>query len=409
MKTRFSVSPSNFSKGKIKFNRVSGSSELKKLIEQENAALEILQRKLDELKAKVIANLNTRKDYEIINSDWLRQIINPQKKEFVPHKLVDYFDFYFKSKKQSIRPSTEKKMRVFQNRLKRYQETYPPVMIEDVNKKFAASLQRWCEKENYAHNTIVKTLKVILTLCNHARENGVPSHPELEFITKGKKYRKTEHIHLNFEEIQKIISVEIEQEHLDIARDWLIISCFTAQRVSDFLRFKKENVVDMEGLKFLDISQEKTQKSVYIPLNDEVLTVLDKRKGNFPPIFSDNVESNKALYNRYIKKVCKLAEIDEMVTVYRKDKETKRYRSMEMPKYDAVSTHIGRRSFATNYYGKINTALLISATGHSSEQQFLRYVGKQGNQNALSLAKAMKDLAKLEAREQHKAAPMRKA
>ncbi len=51
-----------------------------------------------------------------------------------------------------------------------------------------------------------------------------------------------------------------------------------------------------------------------------------------------------------------------------------------------VTSHIGRRSFATNNYGKIPTSLLISATGHSTEQMFLEYIGKTDTQKAMQLA-----------------------
>ena len=47
---------------------------------------------------------------------------------------------------------------------------------------------------------------------------------------------------------------------------------------------------------------------------------------------------------------------------------------MSVPKWKAVSNHIGRRSFATNFYGKIPTLLLIEATGHSAEAIFQKYV-----------------------------------
>ncbi len=70
-----------------------------------------------------------------------------------------------------------------------------------------------------------------------------------------------------------------------------------------------------------------------------------------------------------------------------------------MPKYKAITTHIGRRSFATNYHGQIDTVLLISATGHATEVQFLRYVGKKGTQNAILLAKEMRELKKRLAKE----------
>ena len=39
-------------------------------------------------------------------------------------------------------------------------------------------------------------------------------------------------------------------------------------------------------------------------------------------------------------------------------------------------THIGRMSFATNFYGKIKTSDIISVTGHSSESQLLTYINK---------------------------------
>ena len=53
----------------------------------------------------------------------------------------------------------------------------------------------------------------------------------------------------------------------------------------------------------------------------------------------------------------------------------------------AISTsHIGRRSFATNNYGTIPTALLIGVTGHSTETMFLEYIGKTDTQKAIQLA-----------------------
>lgn len=400
-KTGLLVNPSNFKKGEVKLNRmVPGASDnVKREIEELNNNLIELQEDLDKLKNKVVTRLNNRKDYETINSKWLKNLLNPKKETTIPEDLVSYFDYYLQAKKGSLRPSTIKKNKVFKHRLEKYELANGTVYISEVNKKFARSLQKWCMDQGYAHNTIVKTLKVILTVCNHAKENGISTHPELPLITKGNRYKSVEHIHLSFAELDQIRKAKIESENMDIARDWLIISCYTAQRVSDFLRFSKENVKSMEGMQFLDISQEKTGKPVYVPLTKEVIEILEKRNGDFPPIFSNNVESNKAIYNRLIKEVCRIAKINTPVLAYKKNKETNRYEEKEMPKFKAVSTHIGRRSFATNYYGKINTVLLISATGHSSERQFLQYVGKTGNESALSLAKAMRELGHQEGRE----------
>ena len=53
---------------------------------------------------------------------------------------------------------------------------------------------------------------------------------------------------------------------------------------------------------------------------------------------------------------------------------------------ETVSSHIGRRSFATNFFGKIPTPLLMAATGHSSEQIFMRYINPVDKDRIISLS-----------------------
>ena len=44
------------------------------------------------------------------------------------------------------------------------------------------------------------------------------------------------------------------------------------------------------------------------------------------------------------------------------------------PKNELVSSHICRRSFATNLYGKLDTLTIMKITGHTTESQFLSYI-----------------------------------
>lgn len=400
--TNLKINLDNFNKGEIKYLKTptGASAVIKRDVQERNNYLIELQNSLDGLKSKLTNLLNNRNKDEQIDSTWLNQIINPTNAAVVlPNQLSKYFTMYLEFRKSSLKPSTIKKLGSIKNRVIKYEDSHGRIYIHNVDNKFSKLFQLWCDEEGYDHNTKLKTLKVIKTVCNHASENGLLTSSQLGTITKGLKYRKTEHIHLSFDELKQINNTFIEDERLSIAKDWLIISCFTAQRVSDFLRFTKNKVIALESMKFLDISQEKTEEPVLIPLSQEATTILEKRDGNFPPVFSENVESNKAIYNKLIKDVCELAGIKDVVSAKLKNKITKRYEIMETPKYKAVSTHIGRRSFATNYYGKINTALLIAATGHASEQQFLRYVGKKGTQNALALAKEMRKIAMKENKE----------
>ena len=45
------------------------------------------------------------------------------------------------------------------------------------------------------------------------------------------------------------------------------------------------------------------------------------------------------------------------------------------PKYELVTSHICRRSFATNLFlGGFDNSTIMKATGHQSEVQFLKYI-----------------------------------
>ena len=46
------------------------------------------------------------------------------------------------------------------------------------------------------------------------------------------------------------------------------------------------------------------------------------------------------------------------------------------PKYELITSHIGRRSFASNFYGKISTTHILNFIGHTTEKQLLTYIGK---------------------------------
>ena len=392
--TPFFVNPDRFKDGILKQYRTPAraDAQMKRQIKEKNNAVIKLQKDLDDLVNEVKNQFNNRNDYETINSRWLKNIVS-RKKETTPTKLVEYFDVYFKDKKSSLRKSTIKNLKTFQRRLKKYEVKEGVIYIAEIDKDFKNNLIKWLDDEGYAHNTKVKTFKVIVTICNHAKEKNKPTHTDLSSLTSGLKYQPTTHIYLNLSELEKIKEIKLDDFRLDYARDWLLISCYTAQRMSDFLKFTKKNIIEIDDDLFLDIKQEKTDTPVYVYLNEDVMRILDKYDGNFPPLFANNVGSNETIYNRLIKSVCKKAEINELVKSNQRQTENNRYKVVEVPKWKAVSSHIGRRSYATNYYGKLSTELLMSATGHKSESQFLAYVKLAQIDRAKALAKAFKQFS----------------
>jgi len=367
-KTKFAVNP-------IDWSATKGQP---KNLKDEN--FKRLNNDLVNFKAELLNHYNKSAGNNSINSQWLKDFINPPTQDgAIPTKLVAYFDYYTKHKKNAIGSSTYKRNNVYKHLVERFEKSCDRTyFIKDINADFKLQFEAYCLAENYAHNTIARTVKFIKTLCYHARNNGIETHFQLDAIAP--KLEKTDKVFLSLEEIKKIEDCNIEPDYLINTRDWLLVSCETGQRVSDFLRFTKDMIRYENSKPLIEFTQVKTRKIMTVPLSKKVIKILKKREGNFPRPISDQK------YNDYIKEVCKLAGLTNKVKGSLKDPETNRKKTGTFEKWELVSSHIGRRSFATNNYGRIPTSLLIGATGHSTEKMFLEYIGKSDSGKALQLA-----------------------
>ncbi len=93
---------------------------------------------------------------------------------------------------------------------------------------------------------------------------------------------------------------------------------------------------------------------------------------------------SQVVFNKQIKSLCKMAGIDGLVSGFKNNPKTRRKEVVFAPKYAFVTSHIMRRSFASNYYGKIETPILMNITGHSRESTFLTYIGTHQNKDTLA-------------------------
>ena len=328
-----------------------------------------------------------------INKEWLQTQIDyyynpPQQAEKLPTELNKYLLHYIDAKRTEVTESTIKKCNVIKQLLTRYQSHYKKnLLLTDIDTNFKTHFENYCLSNGYAPNTIARTIRFIKTICKHAKSNGLETSYQLDSIKV--KYHKIESIYLTVNELETIEKTRGLVEHLDNARDWLLISCYTGQRVSDFMRFTKEMIrfeKNKEGVlkPLIEFTQKKTGKEMTVPLSQKVMDILSKRNGEFPRAISDQK------YNDYIKIVCREAKITQKVNgsiisetapesgIYRKE-------TGVFEKCDLVTSHIGRRSFATNNYGTIPTSFLIYVTGHSTEAMFLNYIGKSNKDIAMEL------------------------
>ena len=206
-------------------------------------------------------------------------------------------------------------------------------------------------------------------------KNDIPTHPYVNFIRAISQTRQQKIIHtLSFEEIKKIENCKVPQ-NLENTKKWLIIGCWIGQRVSDLLTLTPGQIRPSKNKGvYVDIFQQKTQKHITVgvinPLAIEFLTT-DFPKKMYAPKF-----------NKQLKEVLKLAGITQMVTAQKFNAKMKRKETGIFPKYAIIASHDLRRSFATNFYSKIPTALLMNMTGHSRETTFLKYIGLKENRDS---------------------------
>ena len=345
--------------------------------------------KLDEdlldLKSDILKAYNQRiENHSNIDIAWLQDIITPDQNSKIPTKLVPYFDYYLLIKGNTIKLNTIKKITSFKLLLSNFEKKQrKSYQINEIDLNFQQKLVAYCKSNNYSTNYISDILKYVRTICKSANQNGIKSNIQTESL----KIKKTEVsiTYLTPEEIQKIKDKQFDFDYLDNARDWLLISCESGQRISDFMKFKKFMIREAttpkgKQIKLIEFTQEKTGKKMSVVVTDMVEEILKKRDGNFPRPISDQK------YNDYIKTVCELAEIDAVVEGSMKDKETKRQVTGYFKKHQLVVSHIGRRSFASNYYMKFPIGYLMNQTGHTSERSFLAYIGKSNADYSLAFA-----------------------
>ena len=332
---------------------------------------------LNKIENHILGAFNSA-DPDKVNKEWISDQVdlyyNPtQKEKTIPADLINYIDFYIDYRKDEVKKTSLKKFNVIKHKLQKLEKfRKKQILISDINNDFKNEFVSYCKNELYSQNTIQRELAIIKTFCIHARFLGLETHYQLDSLRLDKA--KVEKIYLTFEELSRIEEINSDEltGSLDNAKDWLIISCYSGQRISDFMRFTENQIRIEEGKHFLEFTQMKTSKLTTIPIHPKILEILKKRNGKFPYRISDQK------YNDYVKEVCKLAGIDEMVKGSKMLETEKGNRKQEglYKKYELVTSHIGRRSFATNFYGKIPTTYLINITNHSSEAMFLNYIGK---------------------------------
>jgi len=265
----------------------------------------------------------------------------------------------------------------FQNIIIRYEaHTKTHLYFHALNANVIEQFKRWLlVEQQYSLNHAGRLMGFLNTVAKTAANYDIDTGSCTHLIAGFSRPQKDQYINtISFEEYERIVELKLRSDRLKNAQKWVILGFWLGQRVSDLLRIEPSWIRPAKnGGVYIDIVQQKTKKRVTVGVIDPVpLKIL---REDFPR------KIGARCFNRYMKEVCREAGIDQQVKGYKLNKETKRKELGTHPKYELLSSHDLRRSFATNFFGKIETPVLMQMTGHSRESTFLNYIGVGENKD----------------------------
>lgn len=328
----------------------------------------------------------------IPNPDKLRQLLDQEikKKEPETERVKTFFGFFEDLITQTksggrVQPNTGKPysastIQVYNNtlnRVKAFAEKYRrKIDFKSIDIDFYTDFTEYLSKRlKLASNTIGKDIKTIKVVMNEATERGINTNLQYKSRKFSTTSEKTESIYLSDKELKELEKLDLsENKRLESVRDLFLIGCYTGLRFSDSSKLKPENIKDG----FIEITQTKTGEPVVIPVHPTVKQILKKYKGELPRSIT-NQKTN--LYLKEIGKNEKLKslKIDFTRTITKGGMKV----SKKFEKWELLTTHTARRSFATNeYLNGIPTVTIMAITGHKTEKAFLRYIKLTPNEHA---------------------------
>ncbi len=357
---------------------------------------DLINEKLALLKLNIINKFNTSYMLgETIDKPWLdntvREFFNRPEKEGNDGKhlvyLSDFAKWWLDEKSSHYKVNANKYMD--EDAKKQYEQALENIIefegktkvkLKETDTMFFDQFSDFLTNtKKYAHATTKRKIGRVKFFCARAENENIPVHKGYAsrvYIEKSTVDFK--HPYLNEKEIDAIFYYESDNDTLNAVRDNWIIGLWTGLRVSDFLtRLDMSNINDG----FIEIKTKKTNTSVSIPLHWQVKEVLKRYFGNLPPKISEQ------RFNKYIKDIAEELKFNQPMVGAISITENKVSRKVvdTYPKWKLITSHICRRSFCTNLFGKVPNQVIMSVAGWSNEKMMFKYNQETNRESAIKL------------------------
>lgn len=302
-----------------------------------------------------------------------------------PQTFLQYVDQFIEdaqtgrrlnSKSHRYAPITIKGFSKLKRLLERYgRETGQRIDYPDFTIAYYHKLKSWMTDRGLTLNYVGALLKDFKLLLRQSHGEGM--HANTVFMHRDFKrlVEEVDNVYLSTQELTQLYKLDLSNNpRLDRIRDLFLVGCYTGLRFSDFSELRPENITHQGSM--VTRTTAKTGERVSIPLNPNILAILKKHEG-IPPRTITNQRMNI-----YLKELCKLAGFVERIELGRTKGGVRQIRVLQ--KWELVTTHTARRSFATNaFLAGLPTVSIMKITGHKSESVFMRYIKIPSGQNAL--------------------------
>jgi integrase len=379
--TQLLVDPKRWSQAKQKVKITAGDK-----------TADAINNHLIEIRKKILDNFNLDNATGVyVDKQWLDQTLSKHfNRPLNDEKLDEIYFIEFvesfikkapfkliKGKNKPVAASTITKYNSLQKKLEDFEKhSKSKIKFTDLNLKFYEKFVQFLKvKQTISTNTVGKYISTLKAIAREALLQDFPVHKEINHPNFFAPTEKTKDIYLTDVEINNVFKKDFnDNPRLDHSRDLFIIGLRTGLRISDFMRLKDTNI----NKEYIEIETQKTGQEVVIPMHQQVKEILNKHNG-FPSTISDQK------FNKNIKDVCEEVKINEKVEGSKINPKINRKVSGTFPKFELVTSHICRRSFASNLYGKIPNMTIMGITGHKTEAQFLKYIKITPKENAEKL------------------------
>lgn len=362
----------------------------------EKADFRAKNKKLSDLKETLLQRCDEVLE-EDITGEWLKeqidQILHPSKyepKEVKPvtlmeavNEFIDHPENRLTRNGNPIKKSTQRQYTQIKNHLEAYLGSInkPDLETDDLTPTFYANFVNFLYREReLKKNTVGKMVRNLKTIIKKAVPRSQRVNCEFADSEDCKAFaEEIDNIYLTEEELHKIAALEISIPYLDRVRDQFLLLAWTGCRYSDLGKLTGEPIIN-KGFPCYKITQQKTGNEVTIPVLPETRNILEKYDYDMPKPMTNQK------FNEYIKVVAKQAGLTDKVDIKHTElgqdgEVVKVKRTYE--KWQCVSAHTARRSFASNMYERdFPTLMIMAITGHKTEKAFLTYIKISADKHA---------------------------